>query len=258
VSTRFAGRIALVTGASRGIGRTTAELLAREGAAVVVNYRKNRDAADEVVAAIERSGGRAMAAEADLASGDAIAAMFAEIESRFGGLDVLVANAAATAFRPLVESKDYNVERTYAITVMGFFRCVQEAARLMEGRKGGAIVAVSGIDTARYVAGHGALGSAKAAMETMIRYFAVELAPKGVRVNGVNPGFIDTDSARLYAAYGGKTWDARVESEWLPQVPANRIGTTEEVARLIAFLCSDDASYIYGQTILIDGGFSLL
>jgi enoyl-[acyl-carrier protein] reductase III len=183
--------------------------------------------------------------------------MFARVEERFGALDFFVANAAATAFRPLIESRDYNVERTYAITVMGFFRCVQEAARLMEGR-GGAIVAISGIDTARYVAGHGALGSAKTAMESLVRYFAVELAPKHVRVNGVNPGFIDTDSARLYAEYGGQTWESRIANEWLPQVPARRIGEADEVARVIAFLCSSESSYVYGQTILVDGGFSLL
>jgi enoyl-[acyl-carrier protein] reductase III len=257
MTARFSGRIALVTGASRGIGRATAELFAREGAAVVVNYRKNREAAEEVVRSIEERGGSATAIAADLASGEAIAAMFAEVKQRFGALDFVVANAAATAFRPLLESKDYNVERTYAITVMGFFRCVQQAAALMEGRSG-AIVAVSGIDSLRYVAGHGALGSAKAAMESMIRYFAVELAPQGVRVNGVNPGFIDTDSARLYAEYGGKTWEARVEADWLPQVPARRIGTTDEIARVIAFLCSAESSYIYGQTISVDGGYSLL
>src|SRR5262249_6192598 len=122
-----------------------------------------------------------------------------------------------------------------------------------------AIVAVSGIDTQRYVAGHGALGSAKTAMESLVRYFSVELAPKGVRVNGVNPGFIDTDSARMYAEYGGdKTWDARFEKDWVPQVPAGRIGTTQEVADVIAFLCAPESAYILGQTIIVDGGFSLL
>jgi enoyl-[acyl-carrier protein] reductase III len=254
---RFAGRIALVTGASRGIGRTTAELLAREGASVVVNYRRNRQAAEEVVASIAQAGGTAFAVEADLASGEAIAALFEEVRRRFGALDVLVANAAATAFRPLLESKDYNLERTYAITVTGFFRCVNEATRLMEGREG-SIVAVSGIDTMRYVAGHGLLGSAKTALESLVRYFAVELAPRGIRVNGVNPGFIDTDSARLYAAYGGGSWEQRIAAEWIPQVPAGRIGTTREVAELIAFLCSPAASYVYGQTIIVDGGYSLL
>lgn len=254
---RFAGRIALVTGGSRGIGRTTAELFAREGAAVVVNYRRNREAADDVVESITRAGGRALAIEADLARGEAISAMFEDVRRHFGALDILVANAAATAFRPLLESKDYNLERTYAITVTGFFRCVNEAARLMEGRKG-SIVAVSGIDTLRYVAGHGVLGSAKAALEMLVRYFAVELAPKGIRVNGVNPGFIDTDSARLYAAYGGGSWEQRVAADWLPGIPAGRIGATEEVAEVIAFLCSRLASYVYGQTIVVDGGRSLL
>ncbi|MBI2962320.1 MAG: SDR family oxidoreductase [Deltaproteobacteria bacterium] len=254
---RFAGKIALVTGASRGIGRAVAERFAAEGATVVVNYRRNQEAAEETVAAIARAGGQAAAIAADLASGEAIAAMFAEIRRRFGALDFLVANAAATAFRPLLESKDYNLELTYAITVTGFFRCVNEAARLMEGRSG-SVVAVSGIDSIRYMAGHGVLGSAKAAMEMMLRYFAVELAPRGVRVNGVNPGFIDTDSARMYAASGGKTWDERVATEWLAQVPAGRIGKAEEVAEVIAFLCSPQASYIYGQTILVDGGRSLV
>src|SRR5258706_14849962 len=117
MSPRFPGRIALVTGASRGIGRTTAELFAREGAKVVVNYRRNREAADETVEAITKAGGEAVAIEADLGNGEAIAAMFAEVKQRFGALDFLVANAAATAFRPLIDSKDYNVERTYAITV---------------------------------------------------------------------------------------------------------------------------------------------
>jgi len=136
------------------------------------------------VQSITSSGGQAVALEADLASGEAIAAMFAEVKARFGALDFLVANAAATAFRPLLDSKDYNVERTYAITVMGFFR-LRTGSRAANGRpERGAIVAISGIDSVRYVAGHGALGSAKAAMETLVRYFfsrPSKLAPKGVR-----------------------------------------------------------------------------
>jgi enoyl-[acyl-carrier protein] reductase III len=254
---RFADKIAVVTGASRGIGRAVAERFASEGATVVVNYRRNRDAASETVESIARGGGRALALQADLASGEAVEAMFAEIRTRFGALDILVANAAATAFRPLLESKDYHVERTYAITVTGFLRCVQHAVALMAGRSG-SIVAVSGIDSRRYLAGHGALGSAKAALETLVRYFAVELAPRGVRVNAVNPGFVDTESARLYAAYGGSTWEERVRQEWLPQVPAGRLGTPAEIAEVIAFLCSPQAGYVYGQTIGVDGGHSLL
>src|ERR1051326_2611362 len=170
---RFAGRIALVTGASRGIGRATAERFAREGAAVVVNYRRNHDAAAAVVDTIAAAGGRAIALAADLENGESIGAMFAEVRARFGALDFLVANAAATAFRPLLDTKPHHIERTFAITVTGFVRCVQEAVELMEGRSG-SIVAVSGIDTVKAIAGHGVLGAAKASMETLVRYLATE------------------------------------------------------------------------------------
>jgi enoyl-[acyl-carrier protein] reductase III len=250
----FAGKIALVTGASRGIGRATAERLAREGAAIVVNYRKNREAAAETLAAITDRGGEAIAVQADLEDGAAVAAMFSQARERFGALDILVANAAATAFRPLLETRDYNVGRTFGITVNGFLRCAQEAAALMEGR-GGSMVAVSGFDTLRVVPGHGTLGAAKAALETLVRYLAVELAPRGIRVNAVNPGFIDTDSARFYA---GPDYQRRFREEWLPQIPAARIGRAEEVAGVIAFLCSAEASYVYGQTLVVDGGRTLV
>jgi enoyl-[acyl-carrier protein] reductase III len=249
----LAGKIALVTGASRGIGRATAERLAREGASVVVNYRNNREAAAETLATIADRGGKAAAIQADLEDGAAIADMFAQVKEQFGALDILVANAAATAFRPLLETRDYNVNRTFGITVSGFLRCVQEAVALMQGRDG-AIVAVSGFDTLRVVPGHGTLGAAKAALETLVRYLAVELAPR-IRVNGVNPGFIDTDSARFYA---GADYERRFREEWLPQIPAARIGRAEEVAAVIAFLCSEPASYIYGQTVVVDGGRTLV
>ena len=250
---RFAGRIALVTGASRGIGRATAERFAREGASVVVNYKRNRAAAEETVAAVSAAGGRALAIAADLEDGDAIGAMFAEIRERLGGLDFLIANAAATAFRSLLDTKPHHLQRTFALTVAGFLRCVQEAVPLMDGR-GGAIVAVSGIDTLKTIPDHGTLGAAKAAMETMVRYFAAELAPRGIRVNGVNPGYVDTDSARFYA---GDDYERRVREEWIPAIPAARVASAAEIAAVIAFLCSPDASYVYGQTLVIDGGLTL-
>jgi enoyl-[acyl-carrier protein] reductase III len=139
---------------------------------------------------------------------------------------VLVANAAATAFRPLLETKPHHVERTFAITVSGFLRCVQEAVPLMDGR-GGAIVAVSGFDTLKTLAGHGTLGAAKASMEMLVRYLAAELAER------------------------------RIREEWIPSIPASRIASPDEIAAAIFFLCSADASYVYGQTLVVDGGLTL-
>jgi enoyl-[acyl-carrier protein] reductase III len=246
------GKVALVTGASRGIGRATAIKLARDGAAVVVNYRRNDAAAADTVRAITAAGGQAFAARADLEDGEEIAAMFATVRERFGRADVLVANAAATAFRSLLDTKAHNLARTFGITVNGFLRCVQEAVPLM--RAGGAVVAVSGFDTLRVLPGHGTLGAAKAAVELLVRYLAVELAPRGIRVNGVCPGYIETDSARLYA---GPEYATRVRDEWIASTPIGRIGQPEDVAGVIAFLCSAEAGFICGQTIVVDGGLTL-
>jgi enoyl-[acyl-carrier protein] reductase III len=249
---RFSEKVALVTGGSRGIGRATALRLAAEGAAVVVNYRRDEAAAQAAVEEIVAAGGRAVAERADLEDGEAIGKMFAATAERFGRLDVLVANAAATSFRPLLASGQKHVDRTFAITVDGFVRCVQESTKLMEGR-GGAIVAVSGFDSFRVLEGHGILGAAKSAMETLVRYFAVELAPRGIRVNAVNPGFVETDSARLYAA---ERWEAS-KAEWSAKTPAGRVAAPEEIAAIVAFLASEESSFVYGQTLVADGGLTL-
>lgn len=249
---RFQGKVALVTGSSRGIGRATVERFAAEGASVIVHYRRDEAAAEETVAAIRAAGGRADAERAELEDGDALGALFGRVRERHGGLDFLVANAAATSFRSLQSAESRHVQRTFAVTVDGFLRCVREAVPLMKGR-GGAIVGISGFDSFRVIPGHGILGAAKSAMETLIRYLAVEHAADGIRVNGVNPGYVLTDSAKTYA---GPDFE-RIRGDWEAATPAGRMAEPEEIASVIAFLCSSEASFVYGQTLVVDGGLTL-
>jgi len=250
--TPFAGKVALITGGSRGIGRATAHLLAARGADVAFTYRRQEGAASEVAEAIRRLGRRVLSIPADLTDMEAVRRIFAGVRETFGVLDFFIANAAATAFKPLLEVKEHNVDKTFAITVKGFLVAAQEAVPLMGGRRG-RIVAVSGIDSLGCLPRHGTLGAAKAAMEVLTRYLAAELAPRGISVNAVNPGLVETDSSRLYAGDGYEAWKAQV----VQATPKGRVGTPEDIAKVIAFLCSEEAEWICGQTIVVDGGLTL-
>ena len=248
---RFANKVALITGASRGIGRAIALRLAAEGARVVVNYRRNVEQAEAVGAEVKRLGSSALALQADMGNADDVRAMFRHVKEHFGCLDILVANAAATAFRPLLRQGEHNITRTFDLVVKGFLIAVQEAVPLMEGRKG-KIVTISGIDSLRALSGHGLLGAAKAALENLTMYLTQELGPRGISVNSINPGLIETDSAKMYA--GGEEDYAQYMRDVVRQTPAGRAGRPEDVAAVTAFLCSDDADFIRGQTLLVDGG----
>ena len=252
VAMRFAGKVALVTGSSRGIGRAIALRLAREGADVVVHYRRQTSAAQETAAAITAVGRRVLVVQADLGEAPAVRHLFTQADETFGGLDIFVANAAATAFKPLLEQQAHHIDKTFAITVDAFVLAVQEAARLMLGR-GGKIITVSGIDARRYIPLHGALAAAKGALEVLTAYLACELAPQGIRVNGVNPGFVNTDSAHVF---GEKVYRL-LEKNIVTYTPMQRVGTPDDIANVVAFLCSEDAAWICGQTLTVDGGLSL-
>jgi len=247
------GKIAFITGASRGIGRAAALALGARGATVAIGYRKEADTARELAAELERRGGHGEPVQLDVGEAAEREAAFDRIAERFGALDVFVANAAATAFKPLLEVKPHHVAKTFAITVDGFLFGVQRAARLMQGRAGACIVAVSGYDCVRTVPRHGVLGAAKAAMEMLARQYAFELGPRGIRVNCVNFVYADTDSTRFFAGDGHEA----LQDEMRALTPLRGLATAYDVAGAISYLCSDAARFVTGQTIMVDGGVLL-
>jgi enoyl-[acyl-carrier protein] reductase III len=250
------GRVAVVTGASRGIGRGIALRLARDGADCVITYRRNEAAAAEAAAAVTALGRRAHAERLDLAEPDQVGPAFERIAAAFGRLDILVASAAATAFRPLLEQKPHNVRRTFSISVDSFVAMAQAAVPLMSGGAG-RIVLISGVDSFQAMTGHGVLGAAKAAAEALVRGLALELGPLGITVNAVTPGFIATDSSTYYVTEGLGVDYERATGRLLAATPVRRHGTPEDVAGLVAYLVSDAASFLTGQCIVIDGGLTI-
>ena len=252
----LAGRVAVVTGGSRGIGRGIALRLAADGADCAITYRREEALAREVVAEVEALGRRAMAVRVDLGDPAQIGPAVNQVGEALGRVDVLVANAAATAFRPLLEQKAHNVDRTFAISVDSFLAAVQAVVPRMAG--GGRIVGISGVDSPQAMAGHGLLGAAKAAMESLVRALALELGPRGITVNAVSPGFLETDSSRIYVERGlGQEYAAAVERV-VAATPVRRVGTVEDVAALVAYLVSDGAGFMTGQTIVLDGGLTIV
>ncbi len=250
------GKIVIVTGSGRGIGREIALSFARDGASVVVNFYRNRAPAEEVAQAITTVGGKAIVVRANVGEPDDLKRLFSETASAFGGLDYYIHNAASGFNRPVAEQRVKGWDWTMNINARSLLLAAQEATALMRPRDGGAIVALSSMGAWRVLPDYVNVGASKAAVESLVRYLAVELATDGIQVNAVSPGLVQTDALDHFAVFQDPERD--IAGKMRRETPAGRLCTPEDVAAVVRFLCSPEASMIRGQTITVDGGYALL
>lgn len=250
---RFADKVAVVTGAGRGIGRGIALRLAREGASVVVNDFRNMALAEETAAAITAlgDGRRGVAVEADVTDRAAMERMFARIDADFGRIDIAVVNAAFSIRKPVVDFPPEEFRRIIEVVQMGCFHTCQLAARRMvSAGRGGKIIAIGSIHAERPIPRSAPYNMAKAAVNHFVATLAGELAAHRINVNAINPGWIDTPGEH-------ETFGSEFVATEGPKLPWGRIGTPDDIAAAAAFLASDEADYVTGTALRVDGGFML-
>ena len=249
----FAGKVALVTGGSRGIGRAIVLRLARDGADVVVNYRKRDDVARATAAAVEELGSRALLVAANLAEPADIERLFATLREKLGALDFLICNAAAGLQSTMLEAPVKAWELAMNVNARSYLLCAQAAFPLLKDRGGGRIIAVTArIATERAFPFYGTVAASKAAINTMTAYLAVEFAPHGISVNAISPGLVDTEALAYFRRGSELLEKARTLT------PSGRETTVDDIAEVAAFLCSDRASQVNGQILEVDGGYTRL
>ena len=251
----FAGKVAIVTGGSRGIGKACVLKLAQLGADTVVNYSRNTEHAEATARDAEESGGTSVAMQADMGDRDAIVGLFQRVQEKFGRVDILVNSAARGLERPrgAVDSLPKHLKHTMDVNLFGPWFCSQEAAKLMpeQSAGGGAIVNLHSPGSERYMARYAPVGVSKGALASLTTYLAVELAPRGIRVNGVSSGLVDgSDGIRML--------DEQLLERYQEVAPAGRLVKPEGVAAAVAFLCGEEASMIIGHVLTVDGGYSLV
>ena len=252
---QFQEKVVLITGSGRGIGRTIALRFGQLGAHVVVNFFRNRSPAEKTAEEIRAMGSRALVIKANVGNIDDLAMIFAQIEATFGGLDIFIHNAASGYNRGVMEQKPKGWDWTMNINARSLLFAAQHAVPLMETQGGGAIIAISSLGSERVIPDYVTVGASKAALETLVRYLGVELADKKIIVNAVSPGLVDTDALRHFASF--EEYGQAVIKEVDSNTPAGRLVTTEDVADVVCFLASSQAKMICGQTIVLDGGYSL-
>ncbi len=245
---KLEGKVAIVTGASKGIGAAIAKHLAAEGAAIAVNYASSKEGADRVVAEITRNGGKAIAVQANVAKQADIDRLFSETMKAFGRLDILVNNAGIYEFSPLEDVTEEHFHKQFDLNVLGLVLASQSAVRHFD-HAGGSIINISSIVSTLTPPNASVYSATKAAVDAMTRSLAKELGPRNIRVNSINPGMVDTEG---FNAAGFAESDLRKQVE--AQTPLGRIGQPQDIAPTAVFLASSEAAWITGETLLIAGG----
>jgi enoyl-[acyl-carrier protein] reductase III len=246
------GKTAVITGSGRGIGRAIALELASHGANVAVNYFRHRERAEQTAADIEAAGGRAIVVRAHVGEAEGAQRLVHAAAEAFGGADIFVGNAASGVLKPVLQQELKGWDWTLNVNARSILFGAQAAAQYMMKDGWGRIIGISSFGARRVLPEYSLVGVSKAVIETLIRYLAVELAPHGIVCNAVSPGVVETEALNFFPS------KELMLAEGLRRTPAGRFVTPEEVARLVAWLCTDDAKMIVGQTIVMDGGYELV
>ena len=243
------GKIALVTGASRGIGRAIALQLAAEGAKIAINFAGNTAKAEEVKAEIESKGGEALLVQANVASSEAVDEMVKKVADTWGKIDILVNNAGITRDGLLMRMKDTDFDDVISTNLKGVYNCTKAVSKLMIKQRSGRIINMASIVAITGNAGQTNYAAAKAGIIGFSKSAAKEFAARGITVNVVAPGFIETDMTAVLSD--------NIKETMLKDIPLGRVGKPEDIAQAVKFLVSDDAAYITGQVLRVDGGMSM-